>query len=41
VITCANSQNDFNDKQHELGVAALTDPSKIPKEIISELYEAS
>jgi hypothetical protein len=41
VVTTATAQNDFQDKQHELGVAQLSDPSKIPREVLSELYEAS
>jgi hypothetical protein len=37
----ANAQLDFLDKQHELGQTPLSDPSKIPREVVSELYEAS
>lgn len=40
-MTAATAQQDFLDKQHELGLAALTDLSKIPKEVISEMFEAS
>lgn len=41
VVTTATAQSDFLDKQHELGQATLSDPSKIPREVLSELYEAS
>lgn len=40
-MTAATAQQDFLDKQHELGLAALTDLNKIPKEVISEMFEAS
>lgn len=40
-VTASTAQADFNDKQHELGLTNLTDASKIPKEVISELFEAS
>lgn len=32
---------EFNDNQHSLSTTNLTDINKIPKEIISELFEAS
>jgi len=41
VVAAATAQQDFLDKQHELGLTALTDLSKIPKEAISEMFEAS
>jgi hypothetical protein len=41
VVTTSTSRTDFTDKQHELEVTALTDVAKIPKEVISELFEAS
>lgn len=40
-MATATAQADFNDKQHELSIVALTDPGKIPREVVSELYEAS
>lgn len=40
-VTASTAQADFNDKQHELGLTNLTDAGKIPKEVISELFEAS
>ena len=40
-VSASVAQVDFYDKQHELGLAALTDPSKIPREVVSELFEAS
>ena len=41
VVLTGVARLEFNDKQHELGLVNLTDASKIPKEIISELYEQS
>ena len=41
VIAASTSQTDFNDKQHELGLGNLSDLAKIPREVISELFEAS
>lgn len=41
VVTTSAARDDFGDKQHELEQAALTDLGKIPKEVISELFEAS
>jgi hypothetical protein len=36
----SKSQREFLDKVHLLGTVNLTDPSKIPKEVVSELFEA-
>merc|ERR1712166_786905 len=41
VVTTSAVRTDFGDKQHELELTALTDIGKIPKEVISELFEAS
>lgn len=41
VIATSRAQAEFIDKQHELGQASLTDAAKIPREVISELFEAS
>lgn len=41
VVTTSAARDDFGDKQHELEQAVLTDLGKIPKEVISELFEAS
>lgn len=41
VVTTSAARTDFGDKQHELELTALTDIGKIPKEVISELFEAS
>jgi hypothetical protein len=41
VISACNSRTEFRDKQHEVSLANLADPGKIPREIISELFEAS
>lgn len=40
-VQTAVASCEFRDKQHELSMTNLTDPGKIPREIISELYEAS
>lgn len=41
VIAASTAQADFNDKQHELGLTNVTDAGKIPREVISELFEGS
>ena len=40
-VEVAAAQVEFQDKQHELALVNLTDVSKIPKEMIPELFEAS
>lgn len=40
-IGVTKSQREFLDKQHSIGTTNLTDPSKIPREIATELFEAS
>lgn len=40
-VEAATAQTEFLDKQHELSLTNLADPGKIPKEVISELFEAS
>jgi hypothetical protein len=40
-IQVAEVQVALNDKQHEVGVTNLTDASKIPREIASELFQSS
>lgn len=39
-VTLSKVQREFMDKQHLMGTVNLTDPSKIPREIASELFEA-
>mmetsp|Transcript_13381 Transcript_13381/g.20917 ORF Transcript_13381/g.20917 Transcript_13381/m.20917 type:complete len:212 (+) Transcript_13381:433-1068(+) len=41
VVTACTARSDFNDKQHEIGATNLTDVSKIPRAVVSELFEAS
>jgi len=31
----------MNDKQHEIGVTQITEIAKMPKEVASELFQAS
>ena len=40
-VATAHAQLDFRDKQHELSATQISDASKIPREVVSELYEAS
>lgn len=39
-VNVSKSQREFLDKQHILAQVNLTDPSKIPREVASELFEA-
>lgn len=40
-IAVSKSQREFLDKQHQIGVTNLIDVAKVPREIASELFEAS
>lgn len=39
-VTVSRALREFVDRQHTLSAVNLTDPSKVPREIISELFEA-
>lgn len=40
-INVSKSQREFMDKQHQIATTNLTDVTKIPKEIVYEMFEAS
>jgi len=40
-VAIAEAQREFMDRQHILGATNLMEPAKIPREIASEMFEAS
>ena len=38
-VNMSKALREFVDRQHTMSAVNLTDPSKVPREIISELFE--